>query len=216
MARALRNLRERLGIWLDPEICTRQYQGWLRSNLRQVGRLGLTKDMIPLYRDTISRPEVRVYYILLPLSESLLLSPFSSSDENRQDVRVTFLKSVPDASKRFKFAPESSSSSSSSAKYMRPRKRRIEIKKKNKKITSNTETKIPGAIWTDTVDSSGIPIYRNDKTGESVVKTLPQPWHTKGWTLMMNRKATMLYWWNRNTNQSVWRSGENSTRPPGV
>ena len=73
MARALRNLRERLGIWLDPEIYTRQYQGWLRSNLRQVGRLGLTKDMIPLYRDTISRPEVRVYYILLPLSESLLL-----------------------------------------------------------------------------------------------------------------------------------------------
>ena len=222
LARALRNLRERIGIWLDPEMCTRQYQGWLRSNLRQIGRMGLTKDLIPLYRDTISRPEVRVYYILLPPSESILISPFSSSEQDN-NVRVTFLKSVPDASKRFKYVDTSSSSSSSSSKYMRPRKRRVEVKKKkivpktiNNNNTQQTKKIIPGAIWTNTQDPSGIPIYRNNKTGESVVKTLPHPWQSKGWTLMMNRKGTMLYWWNRNTNQSVWRSGENSMKPPGV
>tara|TARA_B100000161_G_scaffold243312_1_gene196915 strand:- start:9 stop:332 length:324 start_codon:yes stop_codon:yes gene_type:complete len=107
---------------------------------------------------------------------------------------------------------------------MRPRKRRVEVKKKKKIVpktinnnnTQQTKKIIPGAIWTNTQDPSGIPIYRNNKTGESVVKTLPHPWQSKGWTLMMNRKGTMLYWWNRNTNQSVWRSGENSMKPPGV
>ena len=83
-----------------------------------------------------------------------MISPFSSS-EQESNVRVTFLKSVPDASKRLNLwtTPRCHPRHHPST---RPRKRRVEVKKKKKNlvgINNNNNTQqqtkiIPGVIWT--------------------------------------------------------------------
>eukprot|EP00939_MAST-03C_sp_MAST-3C-sp1_P002578 g2578.t1 len=81
--------------------------------------------------------------------------------------------------------------------------------------TSTTKSEKGEKLWRSVADTSGTDFFRHSKTGETVPKQLPAAWRAKGWRLVRNSAGTMLYWWNKQTNQREWRLGSHEKHPPG-
>ncbi len=73
-------------------------------------------------------------------------------------------------------------------------------------------------MWVKEMDAHGFFVFRNTQsdTEEKVNMKLPSPWTSQGWHLMRNTKGNKLYWWNKNSNKSIWREGKCLNAPPGM
>jgi hypothetical protein len=181
---AARELHTQLGIVLDEEFWTIERQQYLRKQKLDEG-LG----KVPLYRDTVTLPKQRVYYIMLPDIHECTVSPLRDAT-GRRIVRISSRDIAP-PSTRSRAASKSHETSGANGVNPQP------------------------ARWHLCHNQSGEHFWRHSGTKEIVAKKLPPQWEAKGWQLACQRSGAMLYWFNKITQTSEWRAAENATSPPG-